>query len=277
LNPPAIQLLRVPEVPIWALAALMLWLIRMPDQQRPMWVVFFLAGTGFLIAGLSQLKGWGYHLYPARVVLVTLLGAQVVWLLHALGSVPAIIRGGTRTIGMLVALTLLVGTVRQTFADRRPDTHDLTTPLKAHVARDAHGGPIFVMGMLLYPAFPLVTIASVSWSSRYNSFWFLPGLYREALATPGDFRLNTPSEMPSLERAFYDEVIDDLCARPPTLLVVESVTHYAAGVRRPFDLLGYYRQDPRFARLLSSYEPVDRVGAFDVLLPRQRPGCEEVR
>jgi hypothetical protein len=275
LNPPAVNLLRVPEVPLWALTALLLWLIRLPARSRHAWVVLFLAATGFLIAGLGQMKGWEYHLYPARVTLTLLLAAQVLWLLHAVGDLSALLRGGSRTIAALLAIALVVGTGRQTVADRQPDTHDLVTPLRALVERDAHGGPIFVMGMLLYPAFPLVNVARVGWSSRHNSFWFLPGLYVGELAAPGTFRFKTVPEMPAIERAFYDEVIGDLCARPPTVLIVESVTHYAADERRPFDLLAYYGQDVRFARLFAAYAPVDRVGAFSVYVPRTPPGCAQ--
>ena len=80
--------------------------------------------------------------------------------------------------------------------------------------------------------------------------------------------------MPALERAFYDEVIGDLCALPPTVLVVESVTHYGAEGRRPFDSARrIYRQDERFARLWTAYAPADRVGAFSVYVARAQPTC----
>jgi hypothetical protein len=273
LNPPAINLLRVPEVPLWGLGALMLGLIRMPARSRQPWIVLFLGGTGFLIAGLAQLKGWDYHMYPAHVVLSLLLCAQMFWLLHAISDLGSTIRGGTRTVAMLVGIALVVVTARRTIDDRQPDTHDLITPLRASVERHAQGGPIFVMGMLLYPAFPLVNVAEVEWSSRYNSFWFLPGLYLDQLNEPGEFRFRSPAEMPALERAFYDEVIGDLCDRPPTVLIVESVTHYGPGGRRPFDLVAYYSQDARFLQLFGAYEPVDQVGAFSVLVPRKPPVC----
>jgi hypothetical protein len=273
LNPPVFNLLRVPEVPLWGLAALLLWMLRVPAPNRPAWSVLFVAGTGFLVAGLAQMKGWEYHLYPARVALTLLIAAQVFWLLSAAADLAVLIRGGTRTIAALVGVALVVGTARQSVADRQPDTHDLVTPLRTLVERDARGGPIYVMGMLLYPAFPLVNVARVGWSSRHNSYWFLPGLYVEKLAAPGTFRFNTPSEMPPIERAFYDEVIGDLCARPPTLLIVETVTHYSANERRPFDLVSYYAQDPRFARLFGAYVPGDRVGAFTVYRPQSPPSC----
>jgi hypothetical protein len=273
LNPPAINLLRVPEVPLWGLTALLLWLIRIPARSRQPWIVLCLAGTGFLIAGLSQMKGWEDHMYPARVVLTFLLCAQLFWVLHAISDLAATIRGGTRTVAVVVAMALLVMTTRRTIADRQPDTHDLVTPLRASVERHAKRGPIFVMGMLLYPAFPLVNVAHVDWSSRYNSFWFLPGLYFDQLDAAGEFRFRIPSEMPALEHAFFDEVIADLCARPPAVLIVESVTQEGAGGRRPFDLVSYYSQDARFQHLFAAYEPVDRVGAFSVLVPRTPPSC----
>ena len=125
LNPPVVTLLRVSEVPLWGLTALLLWLIRIPKRSRCAWVVLFLAGTGFLIAGLIQMKGWEYHLYPARVTLAMLLLAEVVWLLHGVADLPVLIRGGTRTVAALLTGALVVGTVRQTVADRQPDTHDL--------------------------------------------------------------------------------------------------------------------------------------------------------
>jgi len=273
LNPPALTLLRVPEVPLWGFAALLLVLTRLPVDSRPAWTVLFLAATGFLVAALAQMKGWEYHLYPAEVTLLFLVVAAIFWVLDALGSLPAVLAGGTRSIVVLLAAALLVSTGRQTMRDRQPDSRDLVTPLHAIVEQYAHGRPIYVMGMLVYPAFPLVNVSGLEWSSRHNSLWFLQGLYREELARPGEFRFRTPAEMPALEGEFYEEIITDLCSRPPAVLIVESLTHYGPGGRRPFDVLAYYRQDPRFEHLFSAYRPVGQVDAFRAYVSSGDASC----
>jgi hypothetical protein len=273
LNPPVINLVGVPELLLWGLAALLLALARVPRPGLHGWIVLFLAGTGFLAAALGQMKGWPYHMFPARVFLTLLLCALGLWLVNGIANLPHLIRGGTRTIAAVLALALVAATVRQTLEDRQPKPHDLVTPLRELIEPEARGGPIFVMGMLLYPAFPLVNVARVGWSSRHNSLWFLPGLYLHELDAPATFRFREVSAMPPLERAFYEEVVGDLCRRPPTILVVETVTHYGPQGRRPFDLLTYYGQDPRFARLLNAYAPIGRVGAFSVSAARVQPSC----
>jgi hypothetical protein len=272
LDPPAINLVRVPELALWGGAALLLAVARVPYGQRG-WIVLFLAGTGFLLGGLGQMKGWPYHMFPARVFLTFFIGALGLRMLQSVANLPELLRGGTRMAASALAIAAVGATARQTLADRQPNPHDLVTPLRALIEPEARGGPVFVMGMLVYPAFPLVNVARLDWSSRHNSLWFLPGLYLEALDAPGSFRFRDAARMPPLERTFYEEIIGDLCDRPPSVLVVEKVTHYGAQGRRPFDLLTYYGQDPRFARLLNAYEPIGQVGAFAVNSARATPSC----
>jgi hypothetical protein len=83
--------------------------------------------------------------------------------------------------------------------------------------------------------------------------------------------------MPPLERAFFDEIVSDLCRTPPRLLMVETGAPVAPGGRRAFDLIAYYGQDPRAARLFSSYRPLAEVAPFAVLKPDGRATCAENR
>ena len=127
------------------------------------------------------------------------------------------------------------------------------------------------MRFLLFPAFPAANYADVTWVLRHNSLWFLPGLYEEVLNEPGgDAAFRTVAAMPPLERKYFAEIVDDLCARPPSVLFIEPPVLDAPRARRSLDLIAYYAQDPRFARLFASYTRVTTVGPF-VAYARARP------
>jgi hypothetical protein len=157
--------------------------------------------------------------------------------------------------------------------------NDTLTPLAAIVRQHAPDGPIAVLGMrtLVYPAFPLVNQTGARWSLRHHSLWFLPAFYEAELRAPAGAMqaLRTPAQMPPLERAFYEEIIDDLCAVPPQLLVIERASPLAPAGRRALDLESYYGQDARFARLFGAYRVQADVGPFMVYKAISTPVCQQ--
>jgi len=56
--------------------------------------ILFAAWSGLLLAALLQLKGWNYHLYPARAACLLFFTALGVGVFQELPPLAAMIRGG---------------------------------------------------------------------------------------------------------------------------------------------------------------------------------------
>jgi hypothetical protein len=280
LDSPTARLLALREWQIGLVALALVALIRLPrDLSAPLTVVAA-AAAGFLASSLLQLKGWGYHMLPAQVFLALVFLVVAVSVIQASPALASFIRGGSTAIMAAVALVLTVLSIKYVYEARQRVPNDTLTPLAAVVREHAPDGPIAVLGMrtLVYPAFPLVNQTGVRWSLRHHSLWFLPAFYATELAMPPPAPViaHRPSQMPPLERAFYDEIIDDLCAMPPRLLIIERASPLAPAGRRALDLESYYGQDPRFARLFSAFRVQSDVGPFMVYKAIAPAACSSV-
>lgn len=278
LDSPTARLIALREWQIGLVALALVALIRLPrDFAAPLTVVGA-AAAGFLASSLLQLKGWGYHMLPAQVFLALVFLVIVASVIQASPAVASFIRGGPAAIMAAAALVLAVLSVKYVYEARQPVPNDTLTPLAALVREHAPDGPIAVLGMrtLVYPAFPLVNQTGARWSLRHHSLWFLPAFYgRELTASdPAMMALRTPAQMPPLERAFYEEIIDDLCAVPPRLLVIERASPRAPAGRRALDLESYYGQDARFARLFAAFRVQSDVGPFMVYKAISPASCQ---
>jgi hypothetical protein len=262
LNSPPALLLRLPDVQIWIVAAIALAVIRLPAAERAVCGVLFATATGFLVAALLQLKGWSYHLYPFRAFAVLLCGAFVVGLSDSYPALLEIVRGGRRSLTAAFVAAVTIWSARYVAEARRPLAAEMVTPL-VELARQSDSLGALTMRAIVYPAFPAVNYAGTRWVLRHHSLWFLPGLYEDELMKPtGEPVFRSVERMSSLERKYFDEIVSDLCARPPGLLLVEPPIPRAPIGRRSLDLLAYYRQDARFDRLFASYSPNGSVSSF---------------
>jgi hypothetical protein len=264
LNSPFSVLLRLREVQLWIVALAIVIAVRWPRAERTA-LIIFAAATGYLAAALLQFKGWGYQLYPARALTVLFLGVTAWTLVDEAPPLVGLLRGGRRGLGLVLAATLAIASARYVLEARHPATPDLVTPLIAAIERDTARGPVAVLSMrtIIYPAFPSINYADASWSLRHNSLWFLPGLYADQDArSGGPLIAHTLDRMPGIERVFFDQIVDDLCAAPPRLLAVENPAPAAPAGRRALDLIAYYSQNPRVARLFSSYASGGTLGPF---------------
>jgi hypothetical protein len=275
LNSAPAVLLRLREVQLWIVAAAVFAAIRQsPGDRLP--AVLFAAATGYLLAALLQLKGWGYHLYPARAFVLLFLLASAASILERLPAAASLLRGGYRGLAAVFGAALLVASVRYVAEARTPATPDLVTPFVRAVRTHAPGGPVAVLSMrtLIYPAFPAVNYAPASWSLRHNSLWFLQGFYAgQDLRAGGPLQAHHPDAMAPRERKFFDEIVHDLCASPPRLLAIEQPAPAAPAGRRALDLRAYYAQSPRAQRLFGAYSPVEEIGPFTLFTPSGQPGC----
>lgn len=262
LNSPPALLLRLPDVQIWIVAALALVVVRLPAAERAVCGVLFATATGFLVAALLQLKGWSYHLYPFRAFAILFFGAFAVGLSDSYPALLDIVRGGRRSVTAAALAAVTIWSARYVAEARRPLAAEMVTPL-VELARQSHSLGALTMRAIVYPAFPAVNYAGTRWVLRHHSLWFLPGLYEAELMKPeGEPVFRSVERMPSLERQYFEEIVSDLCAQPPALLLVEPPIPRAPVGRRSLDLLAYYRQDARFERLFSTYSPIGSVSSF---------------
>jgi hypothetical protein len=263
LNSSPAVLLRLREVQLWLAAAALFAALRWPPDDR-LPAVAFAAATGFLGAALLQLKGWSYHLYPARVFLLLFLAAAALAILERAPALATLFRGGRRGLGYVFAAVLVVASARYVAEARRPVIPELVTPTIDLLRRQSpEGVAVLSMRTIIYPAFPAVNYSGVSWGLRHNSLWFLPGFYADQdRLRGGPFEARTPEGMPPLEREFFEQIVADLCRSRPELLAFEEALPAAPAGRRALDLRQYYGQSARLRPLLDGYERLESVGPF---------------
>jgi hypothetical protein len=269
-------LLSIPDLVVWATAAALLAVIKLaPDTRRPV-AVLFLAATGYLVAALAQGRGWSYHLYPARAFMALFFVTFALALFETVPGLLGAIRGGLSNAALLLSAALVSLGVRYATVERIPRTPDLVPPLIEIVNRERPAGPLASLSMrtVIYPAFPVVNETHATWPMRHNGLWFLPGLYEHELLMPqAETRFRAPENMGPIERKFFEEIVTDLCAAPPGILLVEPPVAGAPEGRRTLDLVAYYQQDARFRRLFDAYTPLTRLGTFIVYIGRAGASC----
>ena len=238
--------------------------IRWPHGDR-LPTAFFAAGTGFLIAAVVQFKGWGYQLYPARAFLILFLTAAAGTLLKEVPSLTSLLRGGRRGLAFVFAGVLVAASARYVAEARRPAAPDLVAPMTQAFATHAPGPggdlehaddhlPGISSGELLTrlvgtaPQLPLVP----AWLLHRSG-----SVGRRAARTA-----RSSTSMTELERQFFDDIVDDLCASPPTLLAIEQAMPAAPAGRRSLDLRSYYGQSPKARHLLDAYQRPGNARSF---------------
>jgi hypothetical protein len=252
-------------LPLTVLGSLLLWpamrrLTRYPELADALGI----ATAALFAAVVLQHKGFGYHYYPAVGTGVLLLLAGV------LGGSAGPLSPAMRTVGaglaLLVALpyTALYLDNAAARADgswqRRPisaGSREVAAFLRTHPAR----GPVVVFSPWMEDSFPLVLESRVEWGSRYPFMWFLPALYREALASGDSLRYRPGVEMSGAERRLIRGVAKDLGRYRPVYIVV----------RRPggphflqVDILAALREDAEFAKEFAPYRPRMELEHFRV-------------
>jgi len=283
LDSPLSALVRLPDIATWIAAAALLAAFRLQGETaRPVFVLF-VAATGFVAAGLLQFKGWSYHMYPGRVFLVLYFIVFALALLQSAPALQAVLRGGIRSVCLVIVAGLLATSARYLAESRNPTGPDLVAPLVELINKQTPHGPIAQISMRtqLYPAFPAATEAGVKWSLRFPTQFYLPGLYERELELPdSELSFRSPSAMSEMERRYFTEFVDNLCAAPPSVLIIEPPIPRAPAGRRSLDLVAYYGQDPRFKRLFSGYTPIGFLGSFTiygrdpVLYSRRQQSCQ---
>jgi hypothetical protein len=217
--------------------------------------VFMVACVGFFLAYLAQMKGWNYHIYPTRAMLVMTLGLMVAGALmdsREANPRPRLPRAIT-----LAAIAVLAGlSLRPLVLSGYYNEYlDRLLPI---VRQHAAGKAIYFISSNTWTGFPLVTYADVEWSSRAASLWLLPGFVQARQAgeiTPG---------MRDIERYTIDTVVADLTATPPAVILLDERRDkpWYGGI--DFDFIAFFSTDPRFVAIWRNYERVAVVEEFHV-------------
>ncbi|MGH7586458.1 MAG: hypothetical protein ACREMH_09450 [Gemmatimonadales bacterium] len=246
-------------IPAWALAR------RTGADDAPTGSLV-VAGAGFLLSALVQLKGWSYLWVPAFVfgtLALVLLGTQdrsrAVRGVALLGLVLAGVAVGRGTISLFARAL-----------EFRADPASRFRLFRDALAERARGGPALILSTSHGEIFPVVWEAGATWPLRDPSLWPLAAFHPEA-ARGGAPISAPPDPLPAMERAWLDRIAADLEATPPAVIVwVPSSPAAARGVHpvRRFDYPTYLRHDPRLRVLLDRYVAADTVGGVVFALPR---------
>jgi hypothetical protein len=200
------------------------------------------AGMGFARSlALSSEKGAAMRArleLAARTGVLTVVVLPALFVASQIASVP------------LVDIENARNGVRSPFAE----------PLIDLVSLRAAGKPIFVMSSAAAPAFPLVNLTGATWPYRFKSLAFV-SIYYENIEDPTIAAYRSPAAQSAEERAFFDEVVDELTRTP---LIVDRA-HFKLGFGLThFDFVDYYKQSPAFEALLQHYRPIARQRTFQV-------------
>ena len=206
--------------------------------------VFCVAAVCFFVVYAVQMKGWSYQAYPVNATLF--LGIAIVFarLLNA-PRLPLL----TVAVALLLVLTVANDGSRRYRNAFMTEMAPLVTALPP-------GSSIYVFTAQVSEAFPMVNYAGVGWSSRFDTFWLLPGLVRQ------------PAPSREIEQFMRDAVVEDLTRQPPALIFVDVARYKVYFGDRDFDYISYFSADPRFATIWTGYQPLTRAGHF--LVFRQR-------
>jgi len=275
LNAPAATLLRLPDIRVWVVGALVLALAPLPRVDRRICLGIFAVCTGFLAAALSQQKGWGYHLYPFRVFAGLFFAMAIAANVHDGRASMRFVRALQRAVTAAIIAALMLAAWKYRKEIMRPSGIEQVELLEALVRRErVDSMAMLSMRTMVFPAFPIVTYTGASWAMRHNSLWFLPGLYAEQLRAGGpEIPWRALHAMDPLERRYFEEIVADLCAHPPRLLLVEPPPAWARPGGGSIDLVEYYQQDERFARLFAGYRLNEQLGPFSAYLRRNDLPC----
>ena len=227
------------------LAASLFYFWHFRRELRPMAQAMLLIAASFLIAYILQAKGWTYQFTP---IMAALLLAQLLHLAQRPAQ-PALRRAERATAILVAGLALwsplALGPYRNEFA-----------PIYDRLLNEARPGMTAVM--LTSKAsrmWPMLDEAGLKWPSRYYHFWMMQAAAnRLATGQPLDGELGD-----YLTRVRLDTVEDFTC-NPPDFLIDDGASVDDAD----FDMLDFFRAEPRFEALMAAYAVDRQLGPFTV-------------
>ncbi|MEJ2120512.1 MAG: hypothetical protein P8Z76_07325 [Alphaproteobacteria bacterium] len=244
--------------------------VRRPGVLRIVIDTCLLAAVCFWLVHLIQMKGFPYHRFPIRTMLIVALGACLLAAYGASrsGRVVSGLRRMLPTAATGVLLVISLGwLVHQGTYKNRFMTAALLL-LQAQVKSGAH--TIYVFSSNVWQAFPAANYAGLHTVSRYPAHWLLPGTTQKE-ALPG-YRMSASEQrtVQSIEQFVVNSVVEDFRRGKPDLVLVDVRRRKPHFGSSSFDYLKYFSADRRFAAIWSGYNRVATVKGFD-FYSRRRP------
>jgi len=249
-----VDLFQPPVLAGLASIALLFPTLRVRDEGSGTGAALTIAAVGFSCTYFIQAKGWSYHALP-------MLGCATMALAWT------VIRGRNAFRLMLVAapaLLLLPFTIAAQHALRHPEAEK-----DVEHAVDGMGPGETVAFVSADPSFGwnVIPEKDLRFVLRSNGFWMMQAVVANELRGGADPRLT------DLGRRVVMETVQDFECTPPRRIIVKRPP---PGVAGQFDILSFFRRDPRFASLLAHFRPVERtsVEVFELESPLDRaPSC----
>ncbi|WP_439579320.1 hypothetical protein [Elioraea sp.] len=220
--------------------------------------VVAIAAVVAVVLPLVQAKQFAYHSLPAQMLLWLLLGAVAAEELGPDGE-----RGARLTAaGLILVSAVSALDVRQSpWLQLRYSSSEVGQLSRTIEAHSPIGGRVVVMSSYLSDVFPAASHAERQVGVRFMSLFFLHAFYRDCDAT--GVRIEPSGAAAEWRDRLFREVVDDLVARPPDLIVERVRSRLIPDCGgQGFDYLGYYRGNPDIDALLADYALVKERGAF---------------
>ena len=227
------------------LAASLFYFWHFRRELQPVAQAMLLVAAAFLIAYILQAKGWTYQFTP---IMGALFLAQLLHLAQR-PVLPALRRAERATAILVAGLALwsplALGPYRNEFA-----------PIYDRLLDEARPGMTAVM--LTTKAsrmWPMVDDTGLKWPSRYYHFWMMQAAANRLAAGQ-----QLDGELGNYLAQVRLDTVEDFTCNPPDFLIDDS----AAVDNVDFDMLAFFRAEPRFEALMTAYAEDRQLGPFTV-------------
>jgi hypothetical protein len=252
-----------------AITGLMVGSVLLAHARRPaLWVTMLTGTAAFWASAVLQFKGWRYHFLPSMAFGLVLLA--IAWYDAERPLAPwsrrlfAAIAFGVCALAVAQAVGESVyqaATAERAQWDPDPDMLALVSVVRERAA----GRPVLVLSGNMASAWPLLSYAGAVPVLRYTHPWPVVAALQDALRDEAPLDLHGPEARGPLERAFVTDLIADIGARPPALIVElrPGPDRPPWGIRR-IDWLAFLRTEPSLAAMLDEFELAGEVGQYRI-------------
>jgi len=214
--------------------------------------ILSIAAVGFFAAYVMQMKVWSYHIYPLDAALYLLLASVFLQGLRSVAAPPPLRYLNAALAGLLAIMTASAGLQRVLY-DFHTD-FSFMNDMAPFVSRLPRGTFIYVFSAGVFNGFPMVNYDHLGWSSRFDTFWLLPGM------------IGQPTRSGRIDRFLRDAVVADLTTHPPLLVFVDAAARKYRFENSQFDYIAYFSSDPRFRQIWAGYREIARVQDFQIFI-----------
>jgi hypothetical protein len=206
------------------------------------------------IEGVSQDKGWPYHLLPAQMATILMFGWAMSRLMDQLHNSGTVALAAMRSlIGLfLLLIYCFAGAARYALYDQMDYETSQVGQWQHILERNANGASVLMLTPGIYPHFPAMNYVNIKQASRFLTVWPLQGAYEGC--KPNEPRYHTANQMTASEKLFDRMTIEDMVKQKPRLVVIDRIPGIPWCGGEEFDFLEYFLKQPAFAAEWQNYE-----------------------